>query len=181
MDGGSWPTLDETPPPDIAARWVAINTHPHRERIAVENLQRQEFIVYCPSELKRVRHARRTQDALYPLFPGYVFAEVLPERTPWRRILSTYGVRSLIRFGEQPAYVDDGFIAELRAREVDGVIVRPATSYCVGQAVRLNGGPFDGLIATIIEMGVKDRLVLLTRLLSQEVRLKVAATAVRTL
>jgi hypothetical protein len=43
----------------------------------------------------------------------------------------------------------------------------------------LNDGPFDGLIATIVELKEKDRLVLLMRLLSQAVRLKVTAASVR--
>jgi transcriptional antiterminator RfaH len=181
MDGTLEPVSIDPPHRNATVRWVAINTHPHREHIAVENLVRQNFDVYCPRELKRVRHARRVQDVLRPLFPGYVFAEVTPDLTQWRPILSTYGVRAVIRFGDRPAFVDNGFIEGLRAREVDGAISKPTTPYRVGQDVRLSGGPFDGLIATIIEMGDKDRLVLLTSLLSQNVRLKVTATNVRAL
>jgi transcriptional antiterminator RfaH len=99
----------------------------------------------------------------------------------WRPILSTFGVRAVIRFGERPAFVDDGFIEGLRAREVDGVIAKPATPYRVGQEIRLRGGPFDGLIARIIEMKDKDRLVVLMNLLNQDVRLKVSSAKVRAL
>lgn len=179
MDGTLDPIRDEPPRAIAVSRWVAINTHPHREHIAVENLARQNFDVYCPRELKRVRHARRVQDVLRPLFPGYVFAEVAPDLTLWRPILSTYGVRALVRFGDRPAFIDHGFIAGLRSREVDGVITKPVTPYDVGQQVRFNGGPFDGLIATIIEMGDKDRLVLLASLLNQTVRLKVTSDQMR--
>jgi transcriptional antiterminator RfaH len=164
-----WPT----------SRWVAINTHPHREQVAVENLARQQFNVYCPTELRRVRHARRVQDVTRPIFPGYIFAEVAPDLAHWRSILSTYGVRAVIRYGDRPAFVEAGFIEGLRAREIDGVIAKPVTPYKVGQEILLNGGPFDGLIATIVEMKEKDRLVLLMRLLSQDVRLKVTAASVR--
>ena len=181
MDGSLDPGRVDPSRQDAADQWVAINTHPHREHIAVENLVRQDFEIYCPRELKRVRHARRVQDLLRPLFPGYVFAKVAPDLTMWRPILSTYGVRSLVRFGDRPAFLDHGFIAGLRAREVDGVITKPVTPYRVGQEVRFNGGPFDGLIATIIEMDDKNRLVLLTSLLNQNVRLKVTATNIRTL
>ena len=181
MGGRSDLNSDVRPRSPLATRWVAINTHPHRERVDIENLVRQQFTVYCPTELRRVRHARRVQDVARPLFPGYVFAEVAPDLTLWRSLLSTYGVRSVIRFGDQPAFVDSGFIEGLRAREVDGVISKPVTPYRVGQGVRFAGGPFDGLIATIIEMGEKDRLVLLTSLLSQNIRLKVASAQVRPL
>lgn len=166
---------------DADGRWVAINTQPHREHIAVENLMRQRFAVYCPREVRRVRHARRVQNVLRPLFPGYVFAQVVPDFSLWRPILSTYGVRSVIRFGDRPALVAHGFIEALRAREVDGAIAKPPTPYRIGQEVRLTGGAFDGFIATILEMGDKDRLVLLTSLLNQTIRLKVSSTNVRPL
>lgn len=181
MNDGFGPAPDEPPSQQLAMRWIAINTHPHREQVAIENLTRQKFAVYCPMELKRVRHARRTQDVTRPLFPGYIFAEVAPDLTLWRPILSTYGVRNLIRAGDRPAFVDDGFIQGLKVREVDGVIAKPLRPYEVGQEVRLNGGPFDGLIATIIEMSERDRLILLTSLLNQTVRLKVTSANVRTL
>jgi transcriptional antiterminator RfaH len=63
-----------------APKWVAVNTHPHRERFALDNLRRQDFGAYCPMIRKRIRHARRTQDVLRPLFPSYLFVEVDPER-----------------------------------------------------------------------------------------------------
>jgi transcriptional antiterminator RfaH len=160
-------------------RWVAINTHPHRERVAVENLARQQFKVYCPTELRRVRHARRVHDVTRPIFPGYVFAQVAPDLSLWRSILSTYGVRAVISYGDRPAFVEPGFIEGLRAREIDGVITKPVTPYKVGQEIRLNGGPFDGLVATIVEMNERDRLVLLMSLLRQDIRLKVTTASVR--
>lgn len=156
-------------------RWVAVNTHPHREHIALENLARQEFEAYCPMVERRVRHARRTMDVRRPLFPGYLFVRVDPNLRRWRPILSTYGVRNLVRFGERLSFLEDGLVECLKAREVEGVIVKPAEPYRVGQQVRMRGGPFDGLAATIIGMDEKDRLVVLMQLLNQSVNVKVAA------
>ncbi len=113
MDGSSGPAVDADPRHDPITRWVAINTHPHRESVAVENLARQKFNVYCPTERRRVRHARRVQDVTRPIFPGYVFAEVAPDLAHWRSILSTYGVRAVIRYGDRPAFVEAGFIEGL--------------------------------------------------------------------
>lgn len=156
-------------------RWVAVNTHSHREHIALDNLLRQQFEAYCPMIERRVRHARRTVDVLRPLFPGYLFVRVDPDVQRWRPILSTYGVRALVRFGERLSYVEDGLVESLKAREVEGVIVKPAEPYRIGQQVRMRGGPFDGLAATIIDMDEKDRLVVLMQLLNQSVNVKVAS------
>lgn len=179
MNDGFGPLLDEAPSAPGATRWIAINTHPHREPIAIEHLARQNFPVYCPMERRRVRHARRTEDVRRPLFPGYIFAAVAPDLAAWRPILSTYGVRALIRAGDRPAFIDDAFIRALRDREIDGVIARPLTPYAVGQQVRLNGGPFDGLVATIIQMDARDRLTLLMSLVGQHVTLKLDAASIR--
>lgn len=179
MNDGFGPALDEPPAAPGAQRWVAINTHPHREHIALAHLGRQNFAVYCPMERRRIRHARRTADVTRPLFPGYIFAAVAPDLAVWRPMLSTHGVRHLIRTGDRPAFLDDALIRALRAREIDGIIARPRTPYTLGQQVRLNGGPFDGLVATIIEMDDRDRLVLLMSLLNQNVRLKLTADDVR--
>ncbi len=153
-------------------RWIAVNTHPHREHIARENLARQEFDAYCPVIARQVRHARRTKDVLRPLFPGYLFVRIDPAVSRWRPILSTYGVRSLVRFGDSLSYVEGDLVQSLKAREVNGVIVKPSEPYRVGQQIRMRGGPFDGLAATIIGMDEKDRVVLLMELLSQSVRIK---------
>ena len=39
-------------------KWAVINTHPHREQVAVENLQRQEFHAYCPMVRRRLHAAK---------------------------------------------------------------------------------------------------------------------------
>lgn len=155
--------------------WAVVNTHPHRERLAVTNLSRQHFDAYCPMISRRVRHARRAHDVLRPLFPGYVFVAVDPDLRPWRPILSTFGVRSLILRGERPGLLEDAFVQGIKAREVDGAIVRPETPYQLGQQVRLTVGAFEGLLATIIDMDEKDRLVVLMDLLNRPVKVRVDA------
>lgn len=158
--------------------WVVVNTQPHREHLALENLARQEFHVYCPMMRKRVSHARRMQDVLRPMFPGYLFVAVDPDPQRWRPILSTFGVRTLLRCGERLSFLDDGFVQSLKAREIDGAIIRPTRPYKVGQQVRLTAGPFDGLVATIIERDEKDRLILLMDILNRPVKVRTEACLV---
>ena len=158
-----------------AAPWIVINTHPHRERFALENLQRQDFHAYCPMMRKRHSHARRVKMVLRPLFPNYLFVRTGPEFGRWQPILSTYGVRSVVRAGEELSFVDDRLIASLKAREIDGAIVRPPNPYKVGQEVRISAGPFDGLVAKIIEMDEKDRLVVLLDLMNRGIKVQLKA------
>jgi transcription elongation factor/antiterminator RfaH len=156
-----------------ARDWAVVNTQPHREPVARDHLRRQGFEVYCPLMRRRRTHARRVENVLRPLFPGYLFVHVEEERTRWRPILSTVGVRALVRFGDRLALLDKALMQSLRAREVDGVIARPAMPYRVGQRVRLDGGPFDGVVATILSLDEKDRLVVLMELLQRGVQARV--------
>lgn len=161
-----------------ADQWLAVSTHPHRERAALENLVRQGFAPYCPMIAKRVRHARQSREVMRPLFPGYVFVRYTPGVTIWRPILSTIGVRALVRFGDKLATLEQGFIDGLRSRECDGAIVRPAEPYQVGQQVRIADGAFENLVATIIGLDERDRLILLMDLLNNKIKVKVDARGV---
>lgn len=161
-----------------SGQWLAVATHPHKERVALENLQRQGYETYCPMLRRKVRHARRVQDVLRPFFPGYVFAGVGVDQ-PWRSMHSTFGVRRVIAFGDRPSLLSGKFIDALRAREVDGGIVKPSQDYHIGQSVCLTGGAFDGFVATIIEMDEKQRLVVLLDLLNQTVRVHTDFRGVR--
>lgn len=157
----------------IPMAWIVVNTHAHREHVAIENLQRQQFEAYCPMIVRRRSHARRLSTVLRPLFPGYLFVRASKQLLRWRPILSTYGVRRVARTGEELSFIDNEFIRSLKAREVDGAIVRPATPYHVGQKVCISTGAFDGLVATIIEMDEKDRLLVLLNFMNRGIKLKV--------
>jgi transcriptional antiterminator RfaH len=159
-------------------RWIAINTHPHRERIALENLRRQQFDAYCPMLRKRRSHARRVEMVLRPLFRNYLFVRANAQLARWRPILSTLGVRNIVRTGEELSFVEGAFITSLKAREIDGAIVRPEHPYRIGQRVEITSGPFDRIVATIIDMDEKDRLVVLLDMMNRAIKVKVDGASV---
>jgi transcriptional antiterminator RfaH len=158
--------------------WFAANTHPHRETTACEHLRRQGFDTYCPVIRRRVRHARKTIDALRPLFPGYVFLQPRRQQS-LRPVASTLGIRALVCQGEVPCPVPRDLIEGLRAREVDGVIMRGSEEFRPGQTVVMAGGPFDGVIAEVIALGDKDRLLVLMNILNQAVKVSVGTLSIR--
>jgi transcriptional antiterminator RfaH len=165
------PLPTTSPSSSKSPAWIVIVTQPHRESTALDNLARQGFRSYCPMIKTRVRHARRSSEVLRPLFPGYVFVEVDLEAVSWRPILSTVGVRSVVRFGDQLGKIDAAFIQSLEARGLAGVVER--RKFEVGQSVRIAGGAFDNLVATIVETDERRRVVLLMQLLNGEIRVSV--------
>lgn len=156
--------------------WVVASTHPHKEQVALENLHRQGFLTYCPHVRRRIRHARRLQEALRPLFPGYVFIRLDPEQEQWRSIDSTFGVRNLVRFGERPGTIPSEFVAGLQLTEKDGAVALPRARDCydVGEKVRMREGPFEGLIATVLAVAESERITVLMDMLCRSVRVRVS-------
>ena len=155
------------------AVWLVVNTHSNREVLAERNLIRQGFEVYGPVIQKQIRHARRVHDVLRPLFPGYLFVRRDSRELRWRPILSTLGVRSVVCNGEEPSLLHGSLIADLKARERDGIIARSASPLKVGHTVRVARGPFDGLVGKIIELCEKDRLIVLMDFLNQPIKVTV--------
>ncbi len=155
--------------------WIVASTHPHKEPLAVDNLIRQGYTVYCPMIRKTRRHARRLEQVLRPLFPGYVFVGLDLAREPWRPIRSTYGVRTVVHFGDKLGRLDPAFIEALRAREKEGAVALPDQNFSPGDPVRLIGGPFDGLVGEILSVDARGRLMVLMSLLQQSVRVRVEA------
>lgn len=145
--------------------WLAVNTQPHRESLAMENLKRQDYLSYCPMVRKRM--VRR--EVLRPMFSGYIFVGLDPSQR-WHPVHSTLGVRRILSFGGAPSLVADEFIQALKAREIDGAVIRPANPYEIGQKVRVTAGPFDGIIASIVGMNEADRIVVLFELLGRNAK-----------
>ena len=81
--------------------------------------------------------------------------------------------------GDEPATLNPRIIEGLRLREIDGAIVRPPNPYRLGQEVRMAGGPFDGLVAKIIALDERDRVVVLLDLLSRSVKAHVTVEQLR--
>jgi transcriptional antiterminator RfaH len=109
---------------------------------------------------------------LRPIFPGYLFVAVNLDLDLWRPIASTFGVRKLLHFGDNLGLLDDRFIGELKAREVNGAVVRPAAPYQVGQSVRITDGAFAGIVTRIIALNDSDRVTVLLDLLGKATKAK---------
>ncbi len=171
-------------PPDLLQKYqqfAVVNTQPHREMAVVEQLSRQGYEPYCPRVLRRTSHARRLRDILKPLFPGYVFVALDPAIQQWSPIGSTFGVRRIVKAGDRPALLDGGFIDALKARELEGAVVRPENPYEIGDSVQFVSNAFEGVVAKIVALKDADRIVVMLELLHRPVAFTTDVRAVRPL
>jgi transcriptional antiterminator RfaH len=120
---------------------------------------------------RRIRHGRRVE--LRPaLFPGYAFIAV---ELQWHAARWTAGVINLIMDGVGPARVPDAVIAEIRSREVGGLIeLAQSLPLRRGARVRILRGPFTGHLAIFADMRPRERVEILLQLLGGEQRVTLA-------
>jgi transcription antitermination factor NusG len=136
--------------------WACALTEQNRERVALRFLTMAGYKTYCPM--------LGTKRSPAPLFPGYLFVEIV---TGWWDARWSIGVRAIVgvHIGE-PAHVPDSVISGLRARERNGLIVLPQKlGLQRGDRVRITRGPFTDHLAIYASMKPRDRVeVLLTML-----------------
>jgi len=153
--------------------WYLIHTKPRQERLAKENLERQGFEIYLPLANLRRRRRGRTVRVIDPMFPRYLFIHLSNRTDDWGPIRSTFGVSTLVRFGQEPARVPEKLIAAIREREdVDGVQILPEREIRKGEKIRVAEGPFEGYEAIFHSKTAKDRVVVLLKIAENYAKLK---------
>jgi len=161
-------------------RWYVVQTQPNAEHRALVNLARQGYEAYLPRITRQKRHARRVETVQKPLFPRYMFVKLDRNQDVWRPILSTFGVSSLIRQGNEPLPVPDGVIEALQGREQTGELIEiPAVlKMKEGDPVEVSDGPFAQLVANFVRMKDHERVVVLLDMLGRKVNATVPANTV---
>lgn len=151
--------------------WYLVYTKPRQESLAQDNLARQGYGVYLPRvRLMRKRQGRQVA-IIEPLFPRYLFIHLDTQSDNWGPIRSTYGVASLVRFGNEPAKVPDDFVELLKAQEgQDGLHEWAEPKLHLGDRLRVIEGPLKGYEGVLLAKSGQARVMLLMDMLGKEVR-----------
>ncbi len=160
--------------------WYLIHTKPRQERCALDNLERQGFGCYLPMAAEWRLRGGQWARAEAPLFSRYLFIQLdvgLDARS-WAPIRSTRGVSRLVSFGNQPAVVNDGLVAQVRVLEAAS-LAAPAALFEVGDAVRIAGGAFAGLQGLVQETDGERRAMVLIEMMSRPVSVRVEPAQLR--
>lgn len=136
--------------------WIALCTKPNQEKTAITNIERQGFEAYCPTIMRTRKHARKVEQVRRPLFSSYVFVRLDGQKFQWRPLLSTYGIRSVVRFNNRLAFMPEGFIEDLRDNELAGNLQHLAAPRVEpGMQVKMMAGPFQNIIAKVLSLPEK--------------------------
>lgn len=150
-------------------QWYVVQTKPHKEQVARDNLQRQGYVAYCPM-ISQSRHRRaRWQRVIEPLFPRYLFVQLTEGEDDFSPIRSTLGVLNLVRFGGVPAVIEQPVIDNIQQQESwleQNATVRPP--WRSGDKVQILHGPFAGLDGVFTKQNKDERIVVLMRILGRD-------------
>ena len=92
--------------------------------------------------------------------------------TEYRKVVYAHGVANVVMFGTTPAKVDEEIIEAIRARMNEGFVTLSPSELIPGQTVRIQEGPFKGLLAVFErELTGTQRVALLLKNVSYNARL----------
>lgn len=159
-------------------RWFLAHTLPRSEAKAQLHLGAQGFATFLPRFLKTVRHARQLRSVRSPLFPGYIFVILDPDRDRWLSIRSTVGVASLITADGRPLAVPPGVVESLIERTDQSDLTRLDSNLVEGQPVRVLTGPFASFVGTLEKLSPNGRVRVLLQLMGGDVPVTVHRSSV---
>ena len=155
-------------------QWYLVYAKPRQETIAQMNLERQGYSAYLPLVRQPRRHKGRMISVVAPMFPRYLFIQLDQHTDNWGPIRSTFGVVSIVRFGQAAATVPDDLIELLRSRDDDsGIQVLPIEQYRHGAKVRITEGGFAGYEGIFVAHSGRDRVTVLLQVLGRHTRARV--------
>ena len=149
-------------------RWFVAQTLRHKEQLAGLHLGAQGFRSFLPRFHKTVRHARSIREVIAPVFPGYIFVVLNPERNRWRSINGTFGVARLISAHQRPTPVPMGVVEALLASVDELGLVRFDRDLKPGLAVRVIAGPFAQFPGVLRRLDARGRVQVLLNIMGRE-------------
>jgi transcription antitermination factor NusG len=156
---------------DIRERWFALRVKSRREKAVAAIVKNKGFEEFLPIYESCHHWSDRLKSVGLPLFPGYVFCRLDPQkRLP---LLTIPGVLHFVGIGKTPTPIDEAEIATIQKAVQSGVLTEPWPFTQVGQWVRIENGPVAGLEGILAETSKPRRLIVSVTLLQRSVSVSI--------
>lgn len=157
-------------------RWFALQVRTRWESSTALLLSGKGYQTLLPTCKSKKRWNGKVREVNTPLFPGYVFCHFdAQQRLP---ILVTPGVLAVVGRGKVPLPVDDQEIAAIHSLVASGCHAEPCPFLELGQRVRIESDPFQGVEGILINFKGSQRVVLSVSLLRRSVALEIDRSCV---
>lgn len=150
--------------------WSVVHTRPHQEARAETNLVRQGYKAWLPYIERSRRKGQKFLKTLEPMFPGYLFVELDPDKNTWSTINNTYGVKYLLTNSSRPNQLPKEFVAALiKTVRADGKCMPVFGDIKRGDKVKFVSGPFVDCLANVLDLLPGERVRLLMNVLGSKI------------
>ena len=149
----------------LMKKWYLIRTKPKQEKIAITNLENQNFHVYCPWA--------KIDNKIVVLFPSYIFIKLDKNSDNWGPIRSTKGVLNFVKFGLTYAKISNKIIDFIKQNELNTTErIKTINDFKQGDNVQITEGIFKDYIAIFDSIRSDDRVILLMNIMGQQQEIK---------
>jgi transcription antitermination factor NusG len=140
-------------------RWYPVYTRSRAEKKAFDELNRKAILAYLPLNKTVKQWSDRKKIVEVPLIKSYLFVYISAKE--YAEVLMTNGIARFIYFSGQIASIPDQQINDLKlllATDADLEVI----DYDIkpGERVLIKAGPFKGIIAELVSVQNKQRIVL---------------------
>jgi transcription antitermination factor NusG len=142
---------------DVAGQWFALRVKSRREKAVAAIARNKGFEEFLPLCQSRRRWSDRVKSVDIPLFPGYVFCRLDPQRR--LPLLTIPGVLHFVGTAKIPTPIEDVEIAAIQTAVRSGAQTEPWPFLAVGQRVRIEDGPLAGLEGILAGTSQRQRLI----------------------
>jgi len=157
--------------------WYALQVRTRWESSTSLLLSGKGYQTLLPTYRVKKSWSGKLREVNAPLFPGYVFCHFdVHNRLP---VLVTPGVIAVVGRGKVPVPVEDGEIRAIQALVSSGYEAEPWPFLELGQRVRIESEPFEGLEGILVHFKGNHRIVLSVSLLRRSVALEIDRASVR--
>ena len=162
--------------------WYLIYCKPRAEELAQEHLERQDYEIYLPFILARIKRRGRITKEIQPMFPRYLFIRLSDMTDDWGPIRSTIGVSNLVKFGMKPARIPEDLIVKLKENEENkGFCDIPSEKLNPGDNVLIAEGPFEGYEAILFSQNSETRVNLLLKISEKFIKIQLDQSVIEKL
>jgi transcription antitermination factor NusG len=160
-------------------RWFALRVKSRCEKVVAAGAHHKGFEEFLPLYQGRHRWSDRYKSVEVPLFQGYVFCRLNPDRR--LPLLTIPGALYFVGVGKTPLPIDDAEIASIQTAMRSELPAEPWPFLEIGHRVRLEKGPLAGLEGFLVQSRKQHRIVVSVTVLRRSVAVEIDRQWVRPL
>ncbi len=141
-------------------KWLIASFKVNEIKRVETNLQNQKFEFYLPKIITKKINSNPKEEVL---FPGYIFVNT--SLGNYSALQYTLGIKSIIKFGQNIAYLSSEDIQAMKMAEKESKIDPIVSQIRIGQDVLISNGSLKGSIVRVCSLPSQERVNVLLNFL----------------